>query len=482
MSTYPVASIPLAPIAGLHGGTGTVATTSWVVDPGSVPGTGTLAFLGRDVQVTTFLFQIADAVVPNWFGVAVPEGLTEFGNVHVFFHPTPAQAGYVDADYRSKSGKWPELFYYMERLGHQLSGAERDQVLVMPFLTEAAKDTGILPGSWTEILPDIATAVRDAVAGPSATPVSVDHLVVSSFSAGIVYSDSFRRRAAGLGPVLAEVWDLDGNISSYHAISVALRATAGCPVTRYDQVPGGDAETFHVPQPRWSDVVQPPQNSSEVHALIRDFMFLHGASVSTVGDTIATPGTGTATHTATTTHTATVSHSGTHTDTGLGTASHTTAQPGPGAEGDTGTRSGTGSDTGSDTGTASGTASDPVEGGTPRPSAPAAPAPAAPAPAVPAAPAPGSPSGPAALPAAPGPAPTPGGVPGLTPGPAGGSPAAPLQGTSRGGCHGDASTAAVAAIVAVQATVATTATTAITSIAAQTADRRRRRGAGGRPQ
>jgi hypothetical protein len=316
MSAYPLASIPLAPTVGLHGGTGTIATTSWVVDPASVPGVGKLVFLGRDVQVTTFLFQIAADVVPNWFGVAVPQGLTEFGNLHVFFHPTPAQAGYVDADYRTKSGKWPELFYYMERLGNQLSGAEREQLLVMPFLTEAAKDTGILPGSWSEILPDIATAVRDAVGAPSATPVPVDTLIVSSFSAGIIYSDSFRGGASGLAPVLAGVWDLDGNISSYHAISTALRATAGCPVTRYDQVPGGDPQTFHVPQPRWSDFVQPPQNSSDVHALIRDFMFLHGAAISTVGDTIAPPGTGTATITAS--HTS--SSSGTDTSSGTSSA------------------------------------------------------------------------------------------------------------------------------------------------------------------
>ena len=172
---YPLASIPLAPIPGVHTGTGTVATTSWVVEPETVPGSGLLAFTGRDVSVTTLLFQIADDVVPNWFGVACPRGMTGFGNVHVFFHPTPAQAGYVDADYRTKAGKWPELFYYLERLGDQLDGAERDQLLVMPFLTEAAKDTGILPGSWSQILTDIATGTREPSSErmPSANAMSV---------------------------------------------------------------------------------------------------------------------------------------------------------------------------------------------------------------------------------------------------------------------------------------------------------------------
>ena len=441
MTAYPVASIPLGPIAGLHGGTGTIATTSWVVNPDSVPGAGKLVFLGRDVQVTTFLFQIAADVVPNWFGAAVPSGLTEFGNVHVFFHPTPAQAGYIDADYRTKSGKWPELFYYMERLGNQLCGAGRDQLLVMPFLTEAAKDTGILPGSWSEILPDIATAVRDAVGQPSATPVSVDKVVVSSFSAGMIYSDSFRRRASGLAPVLAEVWDLDGSFSSYYAISGALRSTAGCPVARYDQVPGGDPQTFHVPQPRWSDFIQPPQNSGDVHALIRDFMFLHGAAISTVGDIIGPPDTGTATNTAS--HTA--SHTGTATHTGTGTATHTSMATGTASH--TGSAGSSASHSGSQTGTSSGTSPGTVVGST----------------------------SPSAIPAAPGPATTPD-VPGLTPGPGGRSTVPALvPGASCGGCAADASTTAVSAIVAAQAAVATTATTAI----AQTADQRRRRSRGG---
>lgn len=36
----------------------------------------------------------------------------------------------------------------MERLGYQLDGAARNRVLIMPFLTDGAEDTGILPGHW----------------------------------------------------------------------------------------------------------------------------------------------------------------------------------------------------------------------------------------------------------------------------------------------------------------------------------------------
>ena len=219
MSGYPVTQISLDAIPGVHNGTGTWHDSLWVVVPGSVPPPGLLAFAGEPLQVTTMLFAIPDNVVPNWFGVAVPAGITEFGNAHIFFHPTPAQAGYSDSDYPAKTGKWPELFYYMERLGYQLDGAARNQVLIMPFLTEGAKDTGILPGHWQQITADILTSVRDTVTGAAGPPVEAGSVAVSSFSAGIIYSDSFRRLATGLSPLLAEVWDLDGNFSSYHVAS-----------------------------------------------------------------------------------------------------------------------------------------------------------------------------------------------------------------------------------------------------------------------
>jgi hypothetical protein len=289
MSGYQVTQIPLNAVSGVHNGTGTWHDSLWVVVPGSVPPPGLLAFTGEPLQVTTMLFAIPDNVVPNWFGVAVPAGITEFGNAHIFFHPTPAQAGYSDGDYPAKTGKWPELFYYMERLGYQLNGAARNQVLIMPFLTEGAKNTGILPGHWQQITADILTSVRDTVTGEAGPPIEAGSVAVSSFSAGIIYSDSFRRLATGLSPVLAEVWDLDGNFSTYRAISQALRTSAGCRVIQYDQIPSNDLTSFHVPLPRWAGYVAPPTTAAGVHALIRDYMFLHGATISDVGDAIQIP-------------------------------------------------------------------------------------------------------------------------------------------------------------------------------------------------
>jgi hypothetical protein len=403
-------------VPGAHGGTGTFQNSNWLVVPGSVPPPGNLAFFGKTVKVTTMLFAIADDVVPNWFGVAVPSGITDFTKAHVFFHPTTAQAGYVDADYKTKSGLWPHLFYYMERLGYQLDGAARNQVLIMPFLTEAAKDAGMLPAHWQEIIPDILTGVRDAVTGSSGgSPVTLAAMAVSSYSAGIIYSDSFRRHATGLSTMLEEVWDFDGHISSYQSISQNLKNTAGCRVIQYDQIPSNDLVSFHVPRPRWVDYVQPPQSGGQVHGLIRDFMFMHGASISGVGAEIVPPGTGTA-DTGTATHTATHTATGTSTQTASATA--------------TATATGTSTSSATSTGTATATAT-----GTTTTTAPPFP------PTIPVAPArPAEPSAP--------PVPV---------------PVVQWAGTPKCGCNGPALVAAVSSV----ATVAQTALTAISAIPAR---------------
>jgi hypothetical protein len=319
--SYTVTETTLAPIPNIHGGTGIQRATNWVVEAASVPGSATMAFTGLDEQVTTKLFEISDAVVPNWFGVALPRGLSDFTRPHIFFHPTPGQAGYVDGDYANKTGKWPELFYYMERLGYQLDGARRNQILIMPFMTEEAKNGGILPANWRSIVIQILKLVRADIAPSQTSSVSISQLVVSSFSAGIIYSDSFRRTGANVASGLAEVWDFDGLYSSYHAISEALHSTATVQAIKYDQVPSANASAYHVPLARWAKLVDPPTSSNAVHGLIRDFMFLDAASVTGVGGVIDTAAFGTTadtgTHSATgvTPHTGTGTHSGTSTHT-----------------------------------------------------------------------------------------------------------------------------------------------------------------------
>src|ERR1700745_3811870 len=47
MATYTATSIDLAPIPGIHDGTGVHSDTKWVVVPSSVPGTGPIEFVGE---------------------------------------------------------------------------------------------------------------------------------------------------------------------------------------------------------------------------------------------------------------------------------------------------------------------------------------------------------------------------------------------------------------------------------------------------
>lgn len=240
------------------------------------------------MHVTTMLFQLDASVVPNWFGVAIPNGILDFTKPNLFFHPIPAQAGYSDADYPSKTGKWPQLFYYMERLGYQVDvaiqyfTAPRNQIVIMPFLTSAATTTGILLADWFGIITDILSDVRYTIAGVGGVPVQISEVVVSSYSVGLVYSDSFRQNASDIKRWLKQIWDLDGYPKS---LSNALVSAAGHKVIKYDQ--GGEPSSYHLPLSRWAAYPNPPPNSgdlfpptngNDVRHLIRDFMFLHAAT------------------------------------------------------------------------------------------------------------------------------------------------------------------------------------------------------------
>jgi hypothetical protein len=293
MSLYTVSSIELAPLAGFHDGTGTFHDSKWVVAPESVPGSGKLQFRGHDSTVTTMLFQLDANVVPNWFAVGVSGELTDFTHPHIFFHPMPAQAGYLDADYPTKTGKWPQLFYYAEVLGYELVGSSRSQVLIMPFLTQAAANTGIFAANWHDIVRDILVLVRSKLGKDDGSALEIAELAMSSFSVGIVYMMQFRNLAPDLDAHLTEIWDFDGRLSSASNLSTSLVSTPQVRAIKYDQVNASDASAFHLPMTRWSDYVNPPTTVTEVHHYIRDFMFFHGASISNVGGLIGAAGTGT---------------------------------------------------------------------------------------------------------------------------------------------------------------------------------------------
>ena len=259
-----------------------------MVDPNSVSGSGPLQFATVSRTVTTLLFEVDEAgalanVVPNWFGVAVPSGNVDFSNVHVFFHPLPAQFGIKDSDYPTKAGRWPWLFNYMERFGYQLDASGRNQIIVMPFLTQEARvDTGIFPGNWLDILSNLIAVTQFDLGRPVATTTPAK-VAVSSYSVGIVYSDVFRKTAPGLTAKLREVWDFDGLFSTASNLSKNLHSTSTVGVIKYQQQPTTEANCFAVPKARWANAPVPPATALDVHHLIRDFMFRHACAVSMIG-------------------------------------------------------------------------------------------------------------------------------------------------------------------------------------------------------
>ena len=277
-SPFPVSSITLAPDPqGLHHGTGDQQGAINAVDPGTVPGGGQLAFAATNTSTTALLYQLAADVVPNWFGVAVPSGVSDYTKPLIYFHPIPAQAGYKDADYPTKAGKWPQLFYYMERLGYQLDAAGSQDIVVMPFLTSAATDTGIFAANWWGIVSDILTDVRARRGAASENPLNISQVATASFSVGIVYMHAFLSTGAGVEPSVAHVYDFDGALSSAASLSHALISTSDYTVVKYDQ--GNLPSSYHVPRARWTRYPQPPATTLAVHHLIRDTMLRHAVTV-----------------------------------------------------------------------------------------------------------------------------------------------------------------------------------------------------------
>ncbi len=159
------------------------ALNKHLLDRTSVSGGGVFSYLHSDVSFSTLLYELVDLTnnplngnqfSPNWFGVAVPNGITDFTNVVIYFHAKPGQAGYVDNDYQAKSNggssqhsNWKELLGYVDRLGSQLAGAVKvaaatpNQIVIVPLMKSAnvdggqSVDAGILPRQWYYIVNDI---------------------------------------------------------------------------------------------------------------------------------------------------------------------------------------------------------------------------------------------------------------------------------------------------------------------------------------
>jgi hypothetical protein len=192
----------------------------------SVAGKGNISF-----------FELDQPVVPRYLGVLVPEAVTSFDKVHIFFHPTPGQAGHKDADYRFLGGNWAHIFRYLSsEMGAQFCAARTDRVLFMPLMTGgSAANCGIFPQQWESIVGRVLGMLKSGDMSAAAQPAHISSVVISSFSSGIIYSHHFRSRA-GLGARLAGVIDFDGVISSYRQYS-SMIASPAARVIRMQQIP-----------------------------------------------------------------------------------------------------------------------------------------------------------------------------------------------------------------------------------------------------
>jgi len=198
-----------------------------------------------------FFFDLDEAIVPNKFGVLVPDGLTNFQNVHVFFHPTPKQQNnpYDDVGYFNNP-VWRNIFHYLTgQMGVQFCAARSNQVLFMPLMSNgSAGNCGTFPQRWEAII----SAALGQIAG--SPPVAISSVVVSSFSSGIGYSAAFRQRA-GLGTRLRGIIDFDGIISTNKRHSMTLSAPAvrmwQTDVAASQITQQAAANLFPLPHKRW---------------------------------------------------------------------------------------------------------------------------------------------------------------------------------------------------------------------------------------
>ena len=250
------------------------------------------------------LYTLDQNVVPNWFGVAIADGCTDFTRPTIYFHPNPQPAGYEhgggNSIYFGKSDpdalgltplqseqrrKWHQLFEYVDRLAAQLAGAvalgaNPNQILILPFMPASAiGDAGKLPQHWHPIVTDILGDVRQAMTGVGGA-LTVTDVVVAGYSFGYQWSKTFRNLAnqALIGPLLKQVWDFDGFPKPTGLVTVPGTLKA----IKYSESPA--TESLALPKPRWDDYPDPPPDEEpglpghgDVHHFIRDFMFLDAA-------------------------------------------------------------------------------------------------------------------------------------------------------------------------------------------------------------
>jgi hypothetical protein len=106
------------------------------------------------------LYEIPD-VMPRYYGVAFPFGITDIGTVNIFFHPSTAYARMSPQDYVGLGGAWSPLFRYVQYFGVQLAAAAANMVWVMPMIdSDVRPDIGILKSRFVDIVSTILVEVQ----------------------------------------------------------------------------------------------------------------------------------------------------------------------------------------------------------------------------------------------------------------------------------------------------------------------------------
>jgi hypothetical protein len=294
---YKYRFIDYAAFPPVHQGTGDITYSPTLVVPASVPGdvSDPLAFSTPSCGVFVLCMTIDTPQGPNWYGIACRKGIQSFSSVNVFCHPHPGHAGMRDSDYQSRGGEWRSLFRYAQNLGFQFAAANSDQILVVPFFSNASYHSGgIFAPNWKEILSIIVNGLKVAIpVGPAARtaidleafeqalrdrkplPVAVQNVVLSCFSFGRTLMWTLRRNMPGLQGSLREVWDFDGSGASAPSSGGGVRAIV------YDVAVSNSSFAFHVPKQRWTKFW--PAQNAPLHGFIPNMLMWHAATMSGIG-------------------------------------------------------------------------------------------------------------------------------------------------------------------------------------------------------
>ncbi|GEP56980.1 hypothetical protein [Reyranella soli] len=185
------------------------------IDSFTMPGRGPLKIIRDRWSYVRRLVRVENCSI-KWFGVLfnAPGGTAQFGSVpHIYFTPHPSQGHYYDPGYDSFT-TWRKLWHdYTQAPGRQIVTAGKDQVLVVPFYTNAQHRGGLgdFLQNWQETVSTVVTVAIDSV---DATALrgrfEFNEIYSSSFSDGWIPHRQFQTEGSGVQQMTTRIIDLDG--------------------------------------------------------------------------------------------------------------------------------------------------------------------------------------------------------------------------------------------------------------------------------